>query len=377
MKRLALALLLAAAPAHAGNAVRARTPVIHLDESCLVTLDRALTPTVALTYTIPHEDACPFPHGRPTHQFFHLCRAPRPGEALPQWLAQGDLLRAVFLGASPPPVTPADILPTNPDWSGCITALAAARPITCDAAAGDVVWDLRDMSPGTYAVAAYTHHPPVNLWTPRWGLFRVVDSAAGDLPPAAALANRETFVYADETLALDVCAAAEPGATLDLAHALAGAPDDWHPIAAAVPVTGERTIVPWDPPAALGGESLLLRVEIRDPHGRSAVAVAPEPIHVLEVPGQAPDPPAIEPAPDICRTPDQEVPAIACPDDPVSEDITSEPGCNSAARFRDRTGIPLWLLLIAALNRRSRPRHRHVSCARSRATATAVPARHS
>src|SRR5690606_18071372 len=116
-----------------------------------------------------------------------------------------------------------------------------------DAAAEDVVWDLRDMSPGTYAVAAYTHHPPVNHWTPRWGLFRIVDSAAGDLPPAAALANRETFVYEGQILDLDVCAAAEPGATLDLAYTLAGAPDDWRPIAAAIPVTGDRTLVPWDP----------------------------------------------------------------------------------------------------------------------------------
>lgn len=353
---LALALVTAAlaAPAHAGNAVRPRTPVIHLDETCLVTVDRALTPTVALAYTIPYEDACSFPHGAPTHQFFRLCRAPLPGEEPPQWLSEGDLLRAILAGATLPPLVPGDFAPESPDWADCLAPIADPRPITCAAAAADVVWDLRDMSPGTYAVAAYTLHPPINLWTPRWGLFRVVDGAAGDTPPAAALANREAFVYSDEVLDLEVCAAAGPGAVLDLAYARRAAPDDWRPIAGDVPVAAARTVVPWEPPAELGGEDLLLRVEIRDPQGRSAAAVAPELIHVLAVPGQSPDPPVPDPEPDICRDPGQERPAIDCPDDQDPQDMPSETGCGCSAPAGPSRLLGLAALALLARRRRAR-----------------------
>lgn len=361
---LALLLLALPGPARAGNAVRPRTPVLHLDEACLITLDRALTPTVALTYTIPYEDPCALPHGAPTQQFFRLCRPPRPDEVLPQWLSQADLFHALLLGVTPPPVTDASFVDRHPDWSGCVAPIADPRPITCEAARAELLWDLRDMSPGTYALAAYTHHPPINLWTPRWGLFRVIDSAAGDLPPAAGFANRETFVYADQLLDLDICAAGAPGSVLDLAHARESTPDDWRPIATAVPLAGARTLVPWDPPADLGGESVLLRVEIREPGGRTFTAVAPELIHVLEVPGQAPDPPAVEPAPDICREPDQDVPALDCPDLPVVEDMPSETACDCSTSARP---LPLPLLLLALLvprttsdrsRQRRRPPHR-------------------
>jgi len=346
--------VLAAAPVHAGNPVRPRTPVVHLDEACLVTLDRAVTPEAALTYTIPHEDTCDAPHGAPTQQFFALCRGLAPGESPPQWLSEGDLLAGLSSGALLPPVGAADLLPFNPEWSGCITPIADPRAIDCEAARAPVVWDLQDMSPGTYAVAAYTFHPPANLWTPRRGLVRIVDSAAGELPPAAALANREAFVYEDETLDLDVCVGAEPGATVDLAYALHAAPDTWVPIVQDLPVAGERLHVAWDPPPELGATEVRLRVDIRDPAGRTAGAVAPELIHVLDVPGHGPGPTVPDPEPDICRTPGQELPALDCPDstspdgqDP--EDMSTWTACDLAG-----ARPPVLLALLLLLRRRAR-----------------------
>lgn len=363
IRRALLILLLAAlAPslARAGNPIRPRTPVVHLGESCLVTLDRADTPEVALVYTIPYEDTCAFPHGAPTHQFFALCRAPLPGEQLPQWLSDLDLWRGLVAGALLPPLVAADILPWNPAWSGCLRRIADPRPIACEAARAPVVWDLRDMSPGTYAIATYTFQPPVNLWTPRWGLFRIVDSAAGELPPAAALANREAFVHADEVVDLEVCVAAEPGATVDLAYALHQAPDEWSPIAVDLPTDGDRLHVPWDPPPELAALELRLRVDIRDPHGRSAGAVAPELLRVLATPGQSAEPTVPDPEPDICRTPEQEIPAVDClaplgPNGQDSEDMSDETSYNCRTT---RSPLAFVLLLLARRRRQPDPRPR-------------------
>ncbi|MBZ5714205.1 hypothetical protein [Nannocystis pusilla] len=345
---------LVADPARAGNPVRPRTPVVHLDETCLVTLDRAVTPTAALAYTIPHEDTCDLPHGAPTHQFFALCRALAPGESLPQWLSELDLHAALATGVLLPPVGPADIVALAPEWSGCITPIAAPRPIDCEAAREPVLWELHDMSPGTYAVAAYTFHPPANLWTPRRGLFRIVDSAAGELPPAAAFANRETFVYDGEALDLQVCVGAEPGATVDLAYALHAAPDTWFPIAADLPIAGDRLHVPWDPPPELAATELRLRVDIRDPSGRTATAVAPELVHVLAVPGESAEPTVPDPDPGICHAPGPELPAVDCEErsgakGQVSEDISLRTSCHLAAACPP----PLLALLLLVRRRRA------------------------
>ncbi|MCY1053526.1 hypothetical protein [Nannocystis sp. SCPEA4] len=352
---------LPAVPARAGNPVRPRTPVVHLDEACLVTLDRAVTPTAALAYTIPYEDTCDLPHAAPTHQFFALCRALAPGESLPQWLSDLDLHAALTTGVLLPPVVPVDIVAFNPEWSGCITRIAAPRAIDCEAAREPVLWDLHDMSPGTYAVAAYTFHPPANLWTPRRGLFRIVDSAAGELPPAAAFANRETFVYEGEALDLEVCVGAEPGATADLAYALHAAPDTWFPIAADLPIAGDRLHVPWDPPPELAATELHLRVYIRDLSGRTATAVAPELVHILAVPGESVEPSIPDPAPDICRPPGQELPAVDCEDrsgtdGQVHEDMSIKTSCNLAV-----ASPPPLLALLLLVRRRRAPARRHLA----------------
>lgn len=353
--------------AAAGDALRPRTPIVHRGETCLTLVDRGATPVVHLDYSFPVEDTCAGSYAAPTHQFFALCRPPAPGEALPQWISGADVASAMALEIPLFPREPGDVLADSAAWSGCwwrVTADDDRRPLTCEVARAGVEWDVSALAPGPYVIAGYTYQPPRHLWSPRWGVFKVFAGDPDAAPPVAALAQREAFVYADQTIDLAVCVSALAGSSLRLEFARHEDAPAWQPLAE-VAVTGAVVTVPWTPPAAVHGEDVRLRVRVDDPLGRSGVLAAPELLHVLAVPsptggsGDAPDEP-----PDMCRGGDPPA-SLYCPPPPASggedsgaADEVADAGCACT----QRPGDAAWrggLLLLGLPRRRGA---RRVTC---------------
>lgn len=381
---------LGSAPARAGDALRPRVPVIHLGERCLTVVDQAATPVVHLDYTLLLEDTCAGTYPAPTHRFLALCRPPTVGEALPQWIARTDIEAAQAQSIQLPPIGTHDVLEASPAWSSCwwrVTADDEQRPLTCEAAREGVDWDVSALPPGAYAIAGYTYQPPRNLWSPRWGIFKLAPGPdLEDGPPVAVIAQREAFVHADEVVELAVCTSAMEGAVLRLEVARDEAEPSWQPLAADVPVAGDTAVVPWMPAPELLGASVRLRVSVTDPLGRTGTLESPEPLHVLDVPlpegGDGvpqPDPP--EDPPDACREPEG-APKVPCPVTPETMDpgedepeLEPEPepepttGCGCTQTPAPALAWAWPLLLAAAVRRRGRGRGltpRESSPARSR-----------
>ncbi len=311
--------------AAAGDALRARTPIVHLGETCLTVVDRDATPIVHLSYSFPVEDTCAGSYPAPAHQFLALCRPPAPGEALPQWITSADMAAAEALQIPLFPREPGDVLAESEVWKDCwgrVTGDEAREALTCEVARGGVDWDVSALAPGAHVIVGYTYQPPLNLWSPRWGVFKI---SAGpdpdDAPPVAALGQREAFVYADQLVELPVCVSAMPGSSLRLEYARHDDAPAWK-LLAEIEATGTTVSVPWIPPPELHGEDVRLRVHVDDPLGRHGVLEAPELVHVLAVPsptGGDAEPPG-EPF-DMCRG-DVSPEALYCPapPTPVNED---------------------------------------------------------
>ncbi|MEZ4448849.1 MAG: hypothetical protein R3B09_05150 [Nannocystaceae bacterium] len=292
-------------PAHAGDALRERTPVIHLGESCLTVIDRAATPVIHLDYTLPFEDRCSGPHPPPSSHFFALCRPLVHGEALPQWITRADIAAAESLGFALPTLGAESVLEESPTWSGCWARINAdddRRPLTCDEALAGIEWDVSATAPGVYAVVAYTFYPPLNLWAPRWGIFAIHDGDPGSIDPVAAIANRAGFVYADEVMTLEVCTSALAGSTLTVEYAIDGATPAWSIAVEGVAVEGSKVSASWDPPAEVETSNMRLRATITDPLGRARTLESPEVQAMLGVPspttGDVDPPPPLH---DTCR----------------------------------------------------------------------------
>lgn len=368
----ALGLVAAASgPAHAGDALRPRVPVVHLGERCLTVIDRSATPVVHLDYTFPLEDTCAGAQPAPLHQFVAFCRPLAPGQRWPEWISQADVEAARAQDIPLFPIAVGDVLADDPTWSSCwwrITPDEERRPLTCDAAREGVDWDVSALAPGPYVVAGYTHQPPRSLWSPRWGAFKVSDGPdPADGPPVAALAQREAFVHADEVVDLGVCVSAMDGATLELELALHDDAPEWQVLATGVPVTGATVDVSWTPPPAVLGADVRLRVTVTDPQGRTGTLESPELLHVLAVPlpnggdGEpAPDDPPADP-PDMCRDSDAPPQAVSCPTEPETTDADTDAdgsetaagcGCRRAPRRLDPGWAWCTCLLVAGACRR-------------------------
>lgn len=352
---------------HAGDALRPRVPVVHLGERCLTVVDRSASPVVHLDYTFLIEDTCAGAYPAPLHQFVALCRPPAPRQSLPEWISQRDVEDARAMDIPLFPIGPGDVLADDPTWSSCwwrITADDERGPLTCDVARGGVDWDVSGLALGPYVVAGYTFQPPRNLWSPRWGVFKVSDGPdPEDGPPVAALAQREAFVYADEVVDLGVCVSASEGSTLELELARDAEAPAWQVLATGIPVSGPTVDVPWTPPPEVHGADVRLRVTVIDPEGRTGTLESPELLHVLDVPlPEGVDPPSDDPPedpPDMCREPDASPAMVPCPMQPETtgaedDEGAAEPTAGCGCRQGPRAGAWAWPCVCVLLARRRR-----------------------
>lgn len=290
-----MGLLLAAPVASASNGTKPRIPVDWSGAACMTIVDRSVETTVHLDYTISQEDteltADEVEDSR-THQFFGFCRAHDPQTYLPGWITQSDIERAQLVGAAPDEVEAEDILEANADWSECYTRINAdddRRPITFEAADAGVDWDTTDLAAGTYTVEGYTWEPPISIWSLYHGVIKVVDSPALEASgPAHAITNTEAVINRNETVTLEGCVSAMEGSTLTAYWALAQPEVEWQLFIEDDPISGDSYAVEFAPPEEAAGETLIMRVDVTDPMGRTYTNYMRELVIVLgtDGPGQ-------------------------------------------------------------------------------------------
>lgn len=283
---LAAALLPAAA--HAVDGDLPRTPVIHLGERCMTVVDRSVEHVVRLDYTIPIVDLCvtadELPQSR-THQMIAFCHGDPSARILPHWLTRDEAeasaaASARVLGDDPEPVPASDILSEHPDYTDCWTPILTAeqrRPITCASARPGVDWDTTDLAQGAYFVRGYTYQPPLNFWSERKGVFKIVDGPdPADAPPAVAFAHGDIYLWKNEPMTLHLCVDAMDGSTLTLSHALSLREVDpvmqWTAFVSDEPVMSGSVELEFLPPPELANNFLSLRAEIVDPNDRRGTA---------------------------------------------------------------------------------------------------------
>ena len=126
------------------------------------------------------------------------------------------------------------------------------------------------MAAGTYVIEAYTWEPPLNIWSSRAGVIKVVDDPDPALSaPAVGISNTQEVIDQSETVTIEGCASAEEGSTVTAYWGLPAGEVTWQPFVEDDPVLGESFAFEFDPPEQLAGESVMLRVDITDPSGRS------------------------------------------------------------------------------------------------------------
>jgi MYXO-CTERM domain-containing protein len=280
-------------PAQAGNTVHPRTPVLWPDAPCIQTVDRSADPSFAFNYEIPAEDtllsADELEDSR-RHQFIGFCRQWPAGRPPPRYITVADLQRAIDKGYETVDTLddPEFTLETSTTWAGCwvrITADDARRQISFAAAAEPVVWDTSTIDAGTWLVAGYTWEPPYNLWSRAPWVLRVVDEPAPVDPVQAAvsIANTGDTVYGDETLELPICVDAIAGSTLSLEWA-PSKPEvlEWTSVET-LPLEGGpvELLVPFSPPEASLGLTIVLRAVATQDGGESYVGHALDPVIVF------------------------------------------------------------------------------------------------
>lgn len=335
-RRLALSLaLLAPASARAGNGDLPRTPMQHLGEQCLTLVDRSVDPVVHLRWTIPFNDLCltadELPDSR-THQLVAFCRGDPPARILPHWhtRAEADVADAAGL-ADPSPIPASDILDEHPDYKNCWSPIVPAderRPISCAAARPGADWDTSSLAQGAYVVRGYTFEPPLNTWSPRRGLFKIVDGPdPADAPPAVGFAARDTtYLWKNQAMDVRLCVDAMDGSTVTLAHAESTADPKWIEFVVDEPVLTGDTTLEFLPPPALAGKFAALRAEIRDPLDRTFVAYMQAEIKVETV--EDPNPPATTGDSDSDAGSTGDAPYDFCADNPDADEppMCPDPG---------------------------------------------------
>ena len=334
------AALLIAGAAQAGNGDLPRTPMQHQGERCLTVVDRSVDPVVHLDYTIPSADTCltadELPGSR-THQLVGFCRGDPRARVLPHWHTRAEADLAAAAGQTDlDPVPPEDVLEDSPDHAGCWHPILAGehrRAITCAAARPGVDWDTRDLPPGTYLVRGYTFEPPLNTWSPRHGLFKVIDDPDPNAsPPAVGIANRDTYLWRDQPMIVRLCADAMAGATITLSYGPNEPAPAWTPFIVDQPIDTGDLDLEFVPPAELAGTIVTLRAEIADPMGRTYTAFMQGEVNIQSTPDPAgtgepaaPDLPT-DPPYDFCaENPDADKP-LDCPDLTTGADSSGDTG---------------------------------------------------
>jgi len=293
-----------AALAHPPGAVR--LPVDWTGAPCLSVIDRSSDPVHAFSYAIIGEDEAPTEDEPPdshTHQFLAFCRDRDLLEPLPNWISQADVDTASDYGLVTGEVEASELLAANPDWAGCWSRILAdeeRRPITAEAAAEPVSWDTSMLAAGTYVIEGYTYEPPLNLWAPHPGVFKIVDdpdpAASG---PAAALDFPEATKFVGSSVELSGCVDAMDGARMTLSWARyetapgprgetpmpSSAALEWEVLDADLPVENGAFSRPWVVPESAAGTTVLIKLDVVDPMGRSWTAHALNRIGVISIDG--------------------------------------------------------------------------------------------
>ncbi|MGH1346364.1 MAG: MYXO-CTERM sorting domain-containing protein [Nannocystales bacterium] len=264
-----------ASAAEAGNGPEPRTPVDWAGAPCMTIVDRSMSSTVHLDYAIPMEDTeltDDEVEDSRRHQFFGFCRALDPQTYLPRWISQADVERAREIGIAPETVNESNVMESNAEWADCwhrINADDERRPITFAAADEGVDWDTAELAAGTYVVEAYTWEPPLNIWSSRTGVIKVVDDPDPAVSgPAVGINNTQEVIDQTETAMIEGCASAQEGSFLTAYWGLPAGEVTWEPFVDNHPVRGDSFALEFDPPQEIAGESVMIRVDITDPSGR-------------------------------------------------------------------------------------------------------------
>ena len=215
---------------------------------CILVIDKQQHASWHLDYAVLADDTAPETDhvslaDSKTHQFFALggtlferasshelvlfgdeeARA----HTMPTWLNADDVMRTAagvtpedMTGFTAEQVLAQDILENDPLLSSAIRPLAAGTarvPITGARATAGVTWDLRDVPPGVYQIAAYIFSPPYNGWSVRPGLVKVVDGALdAEAPAAVALESVAGRVFAGQGRKVRGCVDAPEGSLLEI-----------------------------------------------------------------------------------------------------------------------------------------------------------------
>lgn len=287
-----LALGLVPAEAEAANGLRPRTPALFSDVPCVQTVTRG--DVVHFDYAVPYDDtdltADELTDSR-RMQALAFARQ-RFDFAFPVWITQADFDRADANGDVTREFGPEDTLETSTRWPADtwvrITLDDARVPITAEQAAMGFDWDTAAVTPGTWLVAVYTWEPENNLWSPRFGAVRVEEAGDPESAGPTVFLPREDGLLADraEPLVLSGCVEAPAGSTLTASWGTLEGVDEpqWIPFLEDEPVESGELSLEFQAPAE-AGSTVKLRLEIKDPTGRTYVAYSPTPIGVV---GMAP-----------------------------------------------------------------------------------------
>jgi MYXO-CTERM domain-containing protein len=284
--------------AWAGNGLHPRTEVLWPDDvACSNVVDKSVDPVYEVSYEIPFEDTevteDEVDDSR-RHQFFGICRQFHSQIFLPNWITYADVDAAIGKNLiDENSVTDEQVIETNQDWDDCwfrVNEDADRRPITNEMAAVPVPWDTTDVPVGVYVIWGYTYEPAFNVWTQRQGtIVKVIDGGAPeDIGPGAAISTREQTPYKGDTIQIEGCVNTLSGSTMSGFYAsTAGASDpDWEP--GWVPfmedeaVMGESFSVDFIAPEEVAGQTIMMRIDVTDPMGRTYEAHMRENVIVLK-----------------------------------------------------------------------------------------------
>lgn len=174
--------VLAPQVASASNGAGQRTPPIYPLAACIAEVDRSVDSMFHLDIGLPREDFMVTddePADSRRLQFFLVCEDIHPELLdLPNWITVAEAEDALKRGSVDAMPSDDDILERRDDLRDCVFPMnssAARSPITCDATQAGIDFDTRDLPEGNYVVRGYTYEPPLNLWSSRRGVVRVVD----------------------------------------------------------------------------------------------------------------------------------------------------------------------------------------------------------
>ena len=299
-----------ASPAHAHEAPA--EPPDFLPGDCIWIVDKAEQEPLHIEYALAYDDVqlglgdIPLPDAK-THQFFAFRGSLIPrgfgyelypfdpaidaASELPLWITIEDVKRAAqasgtldgtqFSGETLPP---GGVLTDNPAFEGRwlrITADDARVPITIAQSDRGAYWQLADVEPGLYSVAAYVFSPPYNGWAARHGLVKIVDGGQ-QLGPAAVIEPVHSFLYTGHGRRVRACIDAPAGSKLRSSFRVEERPEggftDW--LQEREVETGTVELCFHHPRPDLVG-SLRLRFELEAPDGSAIAVYSPDTITVL------------------------------------------------------------------------------------------------